>query len=138
MFGSSNDFFKQDKVILLKLRGALHKLLAIKGRSDEDIEDYLRAFDFFTDNPKEYDGATLVKDLVDIRYNGEYLDADAMLHDYEYIFEGANKSFVLKWGADLKYIKNMEKNGKGIRVPRMVLLTVLGILFVPYVWIKNF
>ena len=83
-------------------------------------------------HPSEFDGATIVKDLVDI----EELDLDAMVHDYEYI-NGANRNFIKKWKADIKYIKNMERNGKGIRVFRLLLLTIIGIIFVPYCIIKN-
>ena len=83
-------------------------------------------------HPSEFDGATIVKDLVDI----EELDLDAMVHDYEYI-NGANRNFINKWKADIKYIKNMERNGKGIRVFRLFLLTIIGIVFVPYCFIKN-
>ena len=63
------------------------------------------------------------------------LDLDAMVHDYDYI-NGANRNFIKKWKADIKYIKNMERNGKGIRVFRLLLLTIIGIVFVPYCFIK--
>ena len=53
----------------------------------------------------------------------------------EYI-NGANRSFIKKWNADIRYIKNMEANGKGIRVFRFFILTLLGIFFVPYCYIK--
>jgi hypothetical protein len=59
-----------------------------------------------------------------------------MVHDYEYI-KGANRNFIKKWKADLRYIKNMEKNGKGIRIFRLFLLTITGIIFVPYCFFKN-
>ena len=67
--------------------------------------------------------------------NIEELDLDAMVHDYEYI-NGANRNFIKKWNADIRYIKNMEANGKGIRVFRFLILTLLGIFFVPYCYIK--
>ena len=73
----------------------------------------------------------MVKDLVDM---GE-LDLDAMVHDYDDI-HGANRNFIKKWKADIKYIKNMERNGKGIRVFRLLLLTIIGIVFVPYCFLK--
>ena len=60
---------------------------------------------------------------------------DAMVHDYDYL-HGANRNFIKKWKADIKYIKNMERNGKGIRVFRLLLLTIIGIIFVPYCFIK--
>lgn len=132
MFGSKNDFFKQDHITLRKARADLIALLRIKGRTREDVEEYLKAYDYFVVNPEEFDGATIVKDLVDVKTNkGCYLDSDAMLHDYEYI-KGANKNFTKKWKSDKKYIIGMEKNGKGVRITRFVILTLTGILFVPY------
>ena len=64
------------------------------------------------------------------------LDLDAMLHDYEYI-TGSNRNIVKKFKSDLKYIKNMEKNGKGIRVVRFILLTIAGIGTIPYSYFKH-
>ena len=131
MFWSKDYTFKKSKGELDILRKNVKAYLHIKERKMADISDYLNAFDYFIRHPNEFDGATIVKDLVDI---GE-LDLDAMVHDYDYI-HGANRNFVKKWKADIKYIKNMEKNGKGIRVFRLFLLTIIGILFVPYCWIK--
>lgn len=136
MFGSKNTFFEQTDLQLKYAGTDLAKLLQIKGRSLGEIKEYMQAYKFFKLNPERYDGATIVKDLVDVRSNGKYLDADAMLHDFEYI-QGANVNFKKKWKADVKYIKNMEKNGKGVRITRFVLLTITGVLFVPYVIIKN-
>ena len=95
------------------------------------MEQYIIAFNYFVNNPSKFDGVIIVKDLVDI----EELDLDAMVHDYEYL-NGANRSFIKKWKADIRYIKNMEANGKGIRVFRFLILTLLGIFFVPYCYIK--
>ena len=132
MFWSKDDTFKKSKQELDILRKNIKAYLHIKERKMSDISDYLNAFDYFTIHSDKFDGATIVKDLVDI---GE-LDLDAMVHDYDYI-NGANRNFIKKWKADIKYIKNMERNGKGIRVFRLLLLTVIGIVFVPYCIIKN-
>lgn len=131
MFWSRDYTFYNDKETLSKYRKYLKVLLYIKGRDIKDIQEYLNAYNYFITHPSEFDGATIVKDLVDF---GE-LDLDAMLHDYEYI-NGANRNFIKKWNADIRYIKNMEKNGKGIRVFRLLLLTIIGIIFVPYCFIK--
>lgn len=131
MLGSKNNFFKLSPKNLSKARIDLVSILKIKGRSYGDIGEYLEAFDYFVSNPSDFDGATVVKDLVDIRIENDYLDLDAMLHDFEYIV-GANLSFKAKWKSDRKYIKGMELNGKGIRIPRFILLTIIGIVFVPY------
>ena len=132
MFWSKDDTFKKSKQELDILRKNVKAYLHIKERKMSDISDYLNAFDYFTIHSDKFDGATIVKDLVDI---GE-LDLDAMVHDYDYI-NGANRNFIKKWKADIKYIKNMERNGKGIRVFRLLLLTIIGIVFVPYCFIKN-
>ena len=131
MFWSKDDTFKKSKQELDILRKNIEAYLHIKERKMSDISDYLNAFDYFTIHSDKFDGATIVKDLVDI---GE-LDLDAMVHDYDYI-NGANRNFIKKWKADIKYIKNMERNGKGIRVFRLLLLTIIGIVFVPYCFIK--
>jgi hypothetical protein len=131
MFWSRDLTFFKNKKELDILRKEMIHLLNIKSRSKEDINLYKIAFDYFRSYPDQFDGATIVKDLVDI---GE-LDLDAMVHDYEYI-KGANRNFIKKWKADLKYIKNMEKNGKGIRVFRLFLLTIIGIVFVPIKYFK--
>ena len=135
MFWSKNDFFYQPFAVLLKLKEELRELLKLKGRSVADTLLYIQAYEFFTVRPDKYDGATIVKDLVDIRNEEHYLDADAMLHDFDYII-GANRSFKKKWKADTKYIKNMEKNGKGIRAFRLIVLTISSIFIVPYYAIK--
>ena len=132
MFWSRDYTFKKSKQELDILRKNVKAYLNIKERKMSDISDYLNAFDYFTIHSDKFDGATIVKDLVDI---GE-LDLDAMVHDYDYI-NGANRNFIKKWKADIKYIKNMERNGKGIRVFRLLLLTIIGIIFVPYCFIKN-
>ena len=111
MFWSKDNTFRKTKIELDVLRKNIKAYLHIKERKMSDISDYLAAFDYFRKQPNKFDGATIVKDLVDI---GE-LDLDAMVHDYDYI-HGANRNFIKKWKADIKYIKNMERNGKGIRV----------------------
>lgn len=139
--GSRNDFFENTPEKLAIARESLIALLTLKGRGVNDTEEYLEAYDWFCANPKtkgvpNYDGATVVKDLVDIRFEWGYLDADAMKHDYDYIVNRANTSWIRQWKADMKYIKNMEKNGKGIRVFRFLLLRFIGVFFIPYTYLK--
>ena len=131
MLGSSNNTFYKNIKELKTIRKKIRVLLYIKERKMSDISDYLNAFDYFIGHPDKFDGATIVKDLEDIKG----LDLDAMVHDYEYI-NGANRNFIKKWKADIKYIKNMERNGKGIRIFRLLLLTIIGIVFVPYCYFK--
>jgi len=127
MFWSKNNTFKKSSSELDVIFKNMQELLTLKNRSLDDIWLYKKAFLYFRNKPYSFDGATIVKDLNDL----PNLDLDAMLHDYEYLI-GANKSFVKKFKADIRYIKNMEKNGKGIRVVRFILLTLIGIIFVPY------
>lgn len=127
MFWSKNNTFFKSKSKLDNLYYDMDVLLRIKGRSEDERLKYKKAFNYFRAFPFKFDGATIVKDLNDL----PNLDLDAMLHDYEYLC-GANKSFVRKLNADFDYIRNMEKNGKGIRVVRFILLTLIGLIFVPY------
>ena len=127
MFWSKNNTFKKSSRELDVIFKNMQELLTLKNRSIDDILLYKKAFLYFRNKPYAFDGATIVKDLNDL----PNLDLDAMLHDYEYLC-GANKSFVRKLNADFDYIRNMEKNGKGIRVVRFILLTLIGIIFVPY------
>ena len=131
MFWSKDDTFKKSKNDLDSLRINVEAILYLKGRKSYEVSEYLKAFDYFVEHPTEFDGATIVKDLVDICE----LDLDAMVHDYDYI-HGANRNFIKKWKADIKYIKNMERNGKGIRIFRLLLLTIIGIVFVPYCFVN--
>lgn len=127
MFWSKNNTFYKTRTELDDIYSNMSMILFLKGRSENDIWKYKKAFTYFRAFPHKFDGATIVKDLNDL----PNLDLDAMLHDYEYLC-GANKSFVRKWRADFDYIRNMEKNGKGIRVVRFILLTLIGLVFVPY------
>ncbi len=132
MFWSKNNTFKKTRVELDDLYSNMNLLLFLKGRNDKDIELYQKAFKYFRTFHFKFDGATIAKDLNDL----PNLDLDAMVHDYEYL-QGANRNFIKKFKADYRYIRNMEKNGKGIRVFRFLLLTLSGILFVPYCKIFN-
>ena len=127
MFWSKNNTFFKSKEQLDNMYYDMDVLLRIKMRTENEIWNYKRAFTYFRTFPHKFDGATIVKDLNDL----PNLDLDAMLHDYEYLC-GANKDFKRKFKSDFDYIRNMEKNGKGIRVFRLLLLTLSGILFVPY------
>ena len=136
---SRNDFFKHCKDDRFRgfARVDVVTVLKAKGRNDNDIDDYLIAFDFFCENPKLYDGATIVRDLYDIAYwyNNKRLklDLDAMLHDYDFV-KGAKKTVKDFAKSNVRYYKNMLKNGKGNRFIRCyILLMVILPFYVPYV-----
>ena len=73
---SKSDFFKQDRETLAEYRYQLRMLLKYKSRSEEDIDLYIEAYDFFCRFTTKFDGATIVKDLCDL----PKLDLDAMAH----------------------------------------------------------
>lgn len=127
MFWSRNDFFKQSHEELYERKCNVYALLILKGYSNTEALPYIFAFDYFAQNPTEFDGATIVKDLCDI----PGLDLDAMRHDYDYIILGNSLGFLKKWKADIAYLKGMERKGKGVRFGRFFWLTISGIFFVP-------
>ena len=124
---SKSDFFKQDRETLAEYRYQLLMMLKYKGRSEKDIDFYIEAYDFFCCFTTKFDGATIVKDLCDL----PKLDLDAMVHDYECLI-GANRNFIKWFKSAWRYFENMRKNGKGNQIFRFVLVSLAGIVFVPY------
>lgn len=114
MLGSSNNFFYQPSIILKSKRKDVETLLLIKGYNQNQIDIYLNAYDYFTDNVKDFDGATFVNDLVDIYgvsgFDG--LDLDAMLHDWHYIMFRAGSNAKYKKMADEIFKCGILKKGK--------------------------
>jgi hypothetical protein len=102
MLGSSNNFFKQPEIILLEKRKDMEELLFIKGYFQNQIAIFLEAYDYFVSKPKEFDGATGVKDLIDIHGSCGYdgLDLKAMLHDWQWLVFKASSSFKYKRMSD--------------------------------------
>jgi len=136
MFGSRSKYFHQSHHVLSKNRRDMVTYLTIKGYTEAEIKPYTDAYDYFCYHPSEFDGATIVKDLVDL-YD---LDLDAMLHDYEYIVHKAGHNFKDKWTSDLRYAKGIDRKGKSAYAAwsRFVGLLLTGILFVPYTNIKTY
>lgn len=135
MLGSKSTYFQQSKAVLFKSRDKIFRLLDLKGYDYNEIVIYLTAFDYFCKNTTDFDGATIVKDLQDL----PRLDLDAMLHDYHYINYNAGSNFITKWKADWLYAKGNERKGKGqySAFSRFVGLTLIGIGFVPYAYLKR-
>jgi hypothetical protein len=129
MLGSKSTYFSQSFEKLTVDRAKVNLLLLYKGYNQEQVDIYLKAFDYFSKNTLEFDGATVVKDLVDI----PGLDLDAMLHDYHYIFYRISSSFSLKFKADWIYSKGQERKGKGqySSFSRFIGLTIIGLFLVP-------
>ena len=70
---------------------------------------YMKAFEYFVNNPKKYDGATIVKDIKNLHG----LDLTALRQDYDYIvslpkYKGV-KWLKAKFIIDRKYAKNIEE-----------------------------
>ena len=86
-------------------------------------------------NPHKFDGATIVKDLYDLKG----LDIDAMLHDYHFVNYNVGSSFTWKWKADWLFAKGNERKGKGIysAYSRFAGLTIAGVYFVPYTYVMR-
>ena len=128
MFGSENNFFKQDKNILIKKREQLKFILTDVWGVDSKI--YLEAYDYFLNNPNDYDGATIVNDLT-IMPN---LDIWAMFHDYLYIKFNVAVNLKYKHLADLKYCQEMRKfkiSWGSVWLVRYVGLLISTIYFTP-------
>lgn len=135
MLGSKNKFFFKTEEQLNGARYDVEYLLAIKGYSVDEIKIYLDAFDFFAGCPQNYDGATIVKDLVDV----PGLDLDSMLHDYHYYVYDCASNLKYKHKADWIFAKGMERKGKGSysTYSRFFALATLGFFFMLYVRIKR-
>jgi len=129
MLGSKSNYFHQDKAHLDKCDLDVRTYLWIKGYSIPQVAIYLNAFDYFRENPNEFDGATLVRDLCDI----PGLDIDALYHDYCYINYNVAVNPIMKFRADKLYAKGNERKGKSQYAAwsRMVGLTLTGIGFIP-------
>lgn len=135
MLGSSSNFFLQDKLTLSKKRH--HLIMVLYDFDVPNVDRWLKAFDYFRENPSRFDGATIVKDLETIKG----LDAAAMNHDYAYIhldfwsWKGLHK----KLKADFNYGKDQEKTGKGsiTAYTRVFLLWLSTALFYTYLIFKR-
>ena len=85
---SKSNFFLQDRETLAEKRHQIIMVLRFKGLNTQEINKFTEAYDYFRNNPKKFDGATIVKDLHDIKG----LDLKAMLHDYACLMS-ANNNF---------------------------------------------
>jgi hypothetical protein len=100
------------------------------------VNFYLEAYDYFCDNPNDFDGATIVKNLNII----PNLDIWAMIHDYIYIKYNVSSNIKYKWYADLIYATEMEKMGCSAYSTwsRFIGLTIFGgLLYSPITYLKG-
>jgi hypothetical protein len=101
---SKSNFFFQNTEILEKKAFLLKLILLDCNFTENEIIKFEKAYNYFIENPKEFDGATIVRDLDTIKG----LDAPAMVHDYRYILAYGIKD---RLKADKDYLKNMIKLG---------------------------
>lgn len=130
LFSSSNNFFRSDLKILSENRKRVDLYLQLKNYDLSDRMIYLRAYDYFSANPDDFDGATMTEDLPDI----DDLELAAMLHDYLYIFYQSSSSFRYTWLADKLIRSEMRRMNKSSwnTGARFVLLILKTPFFVPY------
>lgn len=134
MLGSKSRYFFKTKEELTKRKKDLIEYLKIWKYSENKINIYLSAFDYFYKNPEKFDGATIVKDL----YHIPGLDINAMLHDYQYVIHKCACNLETKLLCDYLYASEMEKLGKGqLAWWRFTYLLITTVPFNIYSLIKN-
>lgn len=117
---SDNVFFIQDREVLKQKRNDVIVYLKLKEFNQIQINWFLRAYDFFCDNPTDYDGSTMTQDLDSIKG----LELWSMLHDYFYI--GLNvwasrkhqrkADRVLKWTMQSAWVSGAEISWRMFRL----------------------
>lgn len=125
---SKSDFFNKSKtelnIIWLEL---IQPLLINYGFTRLDKIRFREAYNYFIENPSEFDGATIVKDITQIKG----LDISAMAHDHAYITAKSIKDRLI---ADWIYSQDYRK----FEVPwtiaysRMALLVFINITGIYY------
>jgi len=135
MLGSKSKFFHQSVEALSSKRRQVVQLLKVKGYNDTEIAIYIKSYNYFCQNPAQFDGATGVKDLYDI----DGLDLDAMLHDYQCIVHNVSSNIrCLNLSNWLFYKGIIRKNkGKWKALKRLIGLTLLTFPFMIYSLIKR-
>lgn len=134
MLGSKSNYFFRPKEHLKLSHRVMVRYLVDQNYSMMQIGIYEKAFEYFCENPSNFDGASIVKDLHHI----PGLDLNAMLHDYHYLNYNCACDIWIKWHCDLLYAKEMEKTGKGhLSWFNFVLLNITGLPFHLYSRIKK-
>ncbi len=133
MLWSKNNLFKRHKNETETERLNRLKQIRIEVATLFQIKDLVMpfyvilAFDYFTKNPNQFDGATIVKDLDDL----PNLSISAMIHDYCYLVELPKNNWVMwlinKTIYDWHYAVNLEKLGKGYLIPYTRAIALIAI-----------
>lgn len=126
----------ENEVFRIKAKNDMINVLNALDRSEKDIEIYCRAFDYFVQFPKLFDGATIARDLYHVCYyvNGKKykLSIDAMKHDWRYIVHLGNRDYKANYKWNKEYFNDMLRNGKGTRYLRFIGLVIVGPFYVFY------
>jgi hypothetical protein len=100
---SKSDYFHQKKYnLILNWASLIDNLLIDFNFSRLDKIRFRNAYNYFIENPNRFDGATIVKDITQIKG----LDIPAMIHDYSYIHAPNLKHRLI---ADWEYSQDMRK-----------------------------
>ena len=94
---SKSDYFKKSSAELKQGREDMIVFLHIKNFDPDQIGWFCKAYDYFIENPKEYNGASYSQDL----YCISTLELWSMLHDWFYI--------ALNVWADRYYMRQSDK-----------------------------
>lgn len=100
-----SSFFKKQYWELLEKKLILIYLLNDFNFNKYEVNNFVKAFEFFEEFPDKFDGATVVRDFYIL--NG--LDVCAMIHDYMYVKYNLPVNFLNKIKADYIYCKYLRK-----------------------------
>lgn len=135
MLGSNSRFFYSSTEDLGKTKDIMVNFLINHNTKNSVIDVYIEAFDYFTNYPYKFDGATILKDVKVV----PNLDIFAMLHDYIYVFFNTSVNIKDKTKSDFIYSKEMERCGLPTSVSwfRFSLLILTHFIFTPYELIRG-
>lgn len=135
MLGSESDFFKSNEETLLSVKSFMIIFLN-KHKTDYDvIKFYEEAFDYFVENPDDFDGTTILKDVKII----PNLDIFAMIHDYMYVKFNVSVNLKYKFICDKIFSLEIERCGLPWEISwvRFGLLTLSTIVFTPFKYLTG-
>lgn len=130
---NTSNYFDQSKEILVKKWNDNIRVVINDFEFSWERKAFFKtAYEFFTDNPLEFDGATVVKDITQVKG----LDIPSLGHDYEYYLiaklQGFWKRLFARLKADWRYSQDMRQFEIAwtTAYARMALLIVMNVLFI--------
>lgn len=123
-----NPFLCTQRELRIKRR-KYYDFLVLKELTEEQILTFLKTFDFFGENPKKYNGANAVPDLIDV----VGIEVPGKMHDYDYVELNVAANLPRKWKSDIMYGKIAKRFGKSgyTAWSRPTGIILAGIWFVP-------